>query len=74
MVQISNGIWNMDVQPLESGQMTAILYKTIWNPDKNVWISDGWDHSFSPTIWNPTFKKLGIQMVGFQIPTLIYIR
>ena len=49
---------------LKSGQMVAIMSKTIWNPEENVRIlngpvSNGWDYSYGPTIWNLTFKKSG---------------
>ena len=70
---------------LKSGQMGAIFFKTIWNPDKIVQISNGpvfeWlglyiaitkAHSFeNRTIVNPTFKKSRFQMVRFQIPTVL---
>ena len=45
-----------------------------------VQCSNGWDysysHSLSPTFWKlnhlkSTFKKSGLQMVGFQIPTVL---
>ena len=47
---------------LESGQMDAILLKTIWNLDKMsgfrmVWFSNGGDNNFSLR-YSPTLKRL----------------
>ena len=57
---------------LKSGQMAVILSKTIWNPDKNVWILNGWDyncsHSKSQTIWKPEHLQSDLQKVRISDP------
>ena len=42
---------------LKSGQMAVILSKTIWNPDKNVWILNGCDQSCSCS-YSPALENL----------------
>ena len=63
---------------LKSGQMVAILLKTIWNLSKNVQIFNGPVYEWlGPYLWKPDHLKSDIQkfpdywMVGFQIPTLL---
>ena len=48
-VWILNGIWNPEAQPLKSGQLAAVLSKTIWNQDKNL-----------PILNVPVFEWLGL--------------
>ena len=60
---------------LKSGQMVAIVSKTIWNPDKDVQILNGWDYSYrksygpfeNRTILKSDLQKSRFWMVGFQI-------
>ena len=65
--------------------MAAILSKTIWNPDKNVWILNGpvfecLGHTIAKArpfeIWPSKVlisNVSGIKMVWFQIPTVVWI-
>ena len=70
----SPNIWNLD--------KWLPFCQTIWNPDKTVHIWNGpvfewfgleiaetWPFE-NLTIWNPTFKMSGFQLVGFLIPTV----
>ena len=66
-VQISNGIWNLEAQPVEirtNGHHFVkkpfeICISRIWM----VRFSNGWDHSYSPTLWKPDNLKSDIKNV-----------
>ena len=57
---------------LKYKQMTPNLPKTIWNPNKNVWILNGpvfewlehsYSQSYSPTLWKPDHLKSDLPKV-----------
>ena len=67
MVWISNGIWNPEAQPFENRPRHFVF--TIWNP---VFCPDLEWSCFqmaksrpfeNQTIWKPTFKKVGFQII-----------
>ena len=61
---------------LNTWQMDAILFSYVlvwywngWSSTKDIDVNRPFEYW---TIWNPNFKKVGIQMVGIQIPTVVH--
>ena len=55
---MGSGIWKLNHS--KSGQMFAILQETIPNLNKNIWILNGWGHSYVPTHLRSGLQKIWI--------------
>ena len=71
MVRILKKILNLKAQPF---CQKPFEIKTKMSGFWLVQFSNGWDHSYSQTLWKPdrlkSFKKSGSGMIRFQIPTV----